>query len=246
MKFNRSRIIHHYNEDHNTRSAQEIIPYLLNYIKPESIIDIGCGLGQWLKIFEERGVKRIVGVDGNHVPKDKIFINPKFFIEANLEDIEILSSILDNEKFDLAINLEVAEHLKPQSAKKFIDFITSLSDTILFSAAIPNQTGENHFNEQNHDYWQKLFAKKDYVFLDVFREKLWSNAKINWWYRQNMFLVVRKGTELSKIKKQYNGNVYIHPELLNLYVNKQNVQQVDTSIKSAFKSLIKAIFKINK
>ncbi len=53
-------ILHHYNdEDHNVNSAREIIPYLEQYINYESIIDVGCGVGQWAFVFKERGVRNI-------------------------------------------------------------------------------------------------------------------------------------------------------------------------------------------
>lgn len=42
-----------------------------------------------------------------------------------------------NRRFDLALSLEVAEHLPKKSAEIFVDTLCKLSDTIIFSAAIP-------------------------------------------------------------------------------------------------------------
>jgi SAM-dependent methyltransferase len=241
------KVFHHYNEDHNTTSAKEMIPYILNYIKPTSVIDVGCGKAQWLKVFLEHGIKSIMGVDGEHVSKDQLLVSADNFVAANFEDLDNVRKNFKNIKFDLVLNLEVAEHLTPEKAEPFIDFLTSLGDNILFSAAIPNQTGENHFNEQPHSYWQELFKKNGFVVLDIFRENFWNNEKVNWWYRQNMFLVVKSGSELAKAHKHYNGNLYIHPKLFDLYTSesaelKKRIM-MKTSIKGSLKLLVKSILR---
>ena len=62
-------------------------------------------------------------------------------------------------KFDLAISLEVAEHLKSSSSEDFVQSLTTLAPMILFSAAIPHQGGLHHINEQWLEYWGDLFNK---------------------------------------------------------------------------------------
>ena len=94
--------------------------------------------------------------------------------------------------FDIAQSLEVAEHLYEQYASNFIQLLTSLSDIVLFSAAIPYQGGTHHVNEQPPGYWVKLFAERDYQCFDILRLKLWQNQDIEAWYRQNIFLYVHK------------------------------------------------------
>jgi ribosomal protein L11 methylase PrmA len=46
------------------RSAEAIVPLVLQILKPRSVIDVGCGLGTWLRVFEEFGVKEFFGIDG--------------------------------------------------------------------------------------------------------------------------------------------------------------------------------------
>ena len=50
------------------QSARKIIPLVLEYIHPRSVIDIGCGIGTWLLFFEEKGINDYIGIDGNYVP----------------------------------------------------------------------------------------------------------------------------------------------------------------------------------
>jgi 2-polyprenyl-3-methyl-5-hydroxy-6-metoxy-1,4-benzoquinol methylase len=46
------------------RSARAVVPYLLNLLRPVSVIDVGCGRGAWLAVFREQGVQDVLGIDG--------------------------------------------------------------------------------------------------------------------------------------------------------------------------------------
>jgi SAM-dependent methyltransferase len=205
-------ILHHYNEDHNTTSALQIVPYIKNDlgIIPKSIIDVGCGVGQWLRVFRDMGCENVLGIDGEHVEKEKLMID--YGTQFKPYDLRKIGNLNMEKKFDIALNLEVAEHLPESSADDLIQFLTNVSDTIVFSAAIVGQTGENHVNEQNPDYWESKFKERGFVMLDAFREKFWNDAKVNWWYRQNMYLVVNEKTRGRYPHKEFK-NFYVHPEL---------------------------------
>jgi hypothetical protein len=197
----------HTDFQHNTKAANEVVPSLINLLNPKSVIDVGCGTGTWLYVFKQHGVKEVLGVEGNHLNKNLLMISEEELITANLE-----MPIKINKRFDLCISLEVAEHLKESSADIFVQSLTNLSDTIIFSAALVNQGGQNHINEQWPQYWQQKFSKHGYEFYDVFRTVFWQNTNIHYWYKQNMFLVAKKG-----ILPSYTSNNsiinYIHPEL---------------------------------
>lgn len=172
---------------HNTISANNFIPILLKYINlPKSAIDVGCGTGTWLKIFKNFGVKDIKGINGNYIENS--------FLEIDINDLvyhDLNLPYIDEKKYDLAICLEVAEHLKSESSKIFVKTLCKLSDTILFSAALPFQGVQNHINEQPIKYWVELFNKNGFIVHDYFRSIIWENENIEWWYRQNMFLVIK-------------------------------------------------------
>jgi hypothetical protein len=113
------------------------------------------------------------------------------------EAIEFRSIDLDKpfsaaEKVDLTICLEVAEHLDPKIAPQLINALTASSDVVLFSAAYLDQGGTNHINEQPHTYWGNLFAEFSFCPFDLFRPVFWGDEEVDFWYRQNVFLYVRK------------------------------------------------------
>lgn len=50
-------------------SARQIVPIVMELIQPKSVIDVGCGVGTWLAVFAENGVKDFRGIDGSWVNK---------------------------------------------------------------------------------------------------------------------------------------------------------------------------------
>lgn len=83
-----------------------------------------------------------------------------------------------NRDIDLAICIEVAEHLPSKKSDVFIKTVTQSAPVVVFSAAIPNQGGNKHINEQWPDYWKELFQKEGYEKIDALRIILWDNPKI--------------------------------------------------------------------
>ena len=168
-------------------SAQAIVPEIIKLLRPASVVDVGCGEGVWLKTFADCGVARVCGIDGDYVRRDRLKIPADRFQARDLS-----KPFEAAERFALAVSLEVAEHLPESSAEAFVRSLTSLSDTVLFSAAVPFQTGANHINLQWQDYWADLFAARGYVAVDAIRPIIWQNALVSFWYRQNMLLFVEK------------------------------------------------------
>lgn len=119
------------------RSAYEVVPYIIEKIEPRSVIDFGCGSGGWCKAFIDFGKKiDVKGLDGAWVEDDNLIIPTEIFTRVNLKD-----RIRVDRKYDMAISLEVAEHIEEEYADVFIDNICNAADIVLFSAAIPEWGG---------------------------------------------------------------------------------------------------------
>jgi tetratricopeptide (TPR) repeat protein len=165
------------------RSAKEVVPHVLELLKPASIVDVGCGVGSWLAVFREHGIDDFLGVDGAYVDRDLLQIPPEKFRPHDLTNRLVL-----DRQFDLAVSLEVAEHLPADHAANFVASLVGLSRVVLFSAAVPYQGGHHHVNEQWPAYWVDLFERHGYVVVDCLRDKVWLNDRVDWWYRQNLLL----------------------------------------------------------
>lgn len=165
------------------RSANKVVPAIIDLTHCRSVIDVGCGLGCWLRAFVQRGVNDVLGIDGAYVNRDQLCIAQEHFSPADLRN-----PICLNRRFDVAISLEVAEHLPPECAATFVESLVRLSDIVVFSAAIPGQGGTQHLNEQWPCYWARLFAQHDFLVLDCFRRRFWNDADVEWWYAQNLLV----------------------------------------------------------
>jgi SAM-dependent methyltransferase len=172
--------------DGSRRSASQIVPLLMELVQPESVIDVGCGVGGWLSAFRECGVKDLYGIDGDYVDRNLLEIpEQSFFVSDLTKPIQL------NRQFDLVVSLEVAEHLPDSCADMFVDSLTKLGAVILFSAAIPHQGGTHHVNEQWPEYWAQYFQAKGYAVIDCIRKKIWTNKKVDYYYAQNILLFAR-------------------------------------------------------
>ncbi len=172
-------------------SDREVLPLVLDVVKPSSVVDIGCGTGNWLSIATELGVADILGVDGLWV-KQQLVIPPANFVAHDLA-----TPLKLNRRFDLALSLEVAEHLPASAATVFVENLCAAADVIVFSAAIPGQGGRRHVNEQWPAYWADIFHEQRYECYDFLRPRIWNNPRAAWHYAQNSLIFARVGCDHS-------------------------------------------------
>jgi SAM-dependent methyltransferase len=156
-----------------------------------SVIDVGCGRGVWAAEWRRRGATRVLGVDGDYVPRDTLLIPEECFLAADLS-----RGFDAGARFELVQCLEVAEHIAPESADNLIDGLVRHGDLIVFSAAVPGQGGEHHVNERAYAYWRDMFEARGYQMYDAIRPLLRSELDVEPWYRYNAFAYAnRTGAE---------------------------------------------------
>jgi SAM-dependent methyltransferase len=198
-----------YQQAGSLSSADVIVPAVCDLVRPSSVIDVGCGVGTWLSAFARGGVGDFLGLDGDYVPRKDLQIPADRFRETDLSQPFALPRV-----FDLAVSLEVAEHLPPPSARGFIASLTRLAPAVLFSAAVPHQGGWHHVNEQWPQYWAELFAQERFFPLDCFRERFWTATNVRWWYAQNVVLFLRDDHQLWQTHARSSAplRALVHPE----------------------------------
>ena len=165
------------------RSANVLVPLVLEYVRPHAVIDVGCGQGTWLAVFREHGVAEVFGVDGDYVDRTRLEFAPQCFRAWDLTQPLRL-----DRSFDLVVSLEVAEHLPADCAAPFVESLTRLGPLVLFSAAAPHQGGAQHLNEHWPGYWAARFAACGFEPIDCLRRRVWEDERVEWWYAQNAFL----------------------------------------------------------
>jgi SAM-dependent methyltransferase len=172
------------------RSAEIIVPILAEMIRPRSVVDVGCGTGQWLAVCLRHGVEHVRGIDGVHV----YAAHPLAFPEGSFHPQDLRDPLAPAKlgTFDLAFCLEVAEHLPPERGPALIRELTALADRVCFSAAQPGQGGRGHVNERPPAYWEELFRASGF-------SQAWDASGLDGaapWYERNAVLWLRDGVPL--------------------------------------------------
>jgi SAM-dependent methyltransferase len=164
-------------------SARTVVPMLLEFLRPNTVVDVGCATGAWLAAFREAGVEDVWGVDGGRVdPAALLFPAERFLVR------DLRRPWTAGVRADLVVSLEMAEHLPPECADDFIESLVRCGPVVLFSAAVPGQGGYGHYNEQWPEYWAARFERHGYLPIDCLRHRIWNNPTVPFWYRQNILL----------------------------------------------------------
>lgn len=186
-------------------SENIILSIILERFEVKNMVDFGCAIGRWCKEAKNLGVKEVLGIDGEYVNQESLVIDKEEFIGTDLE-----KPIFLPKRYDLAISLEVAEHLPEEKSDIFVENLVRSSDLILFSAAIPGQGGDFHVNEQLISYWQKKFEKHGYFLHDFLRPIIWKNDKVLPMYKQNCVIFMKQNNNYAQ--SNYIVDM-VHPEI---------------------------------
>ena len=205
------------------RSARVILPLVLARLPVRSAIDVGCGCGAWLRVLEELEVTDVAGYDGDYVDRSSLLTDPTKFTALDLRD-----GFESGRTFDLAISLEVAEHLPAEFAEPLVQGLVTAAPVVLFSAAIPGQGGLHHVNEQWQDYWRAIFDLYRFSPVDLVRPRIWGNTDVEYWYQQNTILycseqALRDNQHLSRVPSHLSLNT-VHPRVYKAQVERLRTQ----------------------
>ncbi len=174
-------------------AARTILSIVAEHLPFARVADVGCGTGTWLAAAMTLGAEEAFGYEGAWI--DGVALDDARIVLAQVD----LERPLAGTAADLAISLEVAEHLSPERADSFVADLCAMAPAVLFGAAIPGQGGVSHVNEQWQSYWARMFAGMGYRAFDIIRPRLWSDDRIPAWYRQNAILFVADAKSLPRL-----------------------------------------------
>lgn len=235
-------------KDISKQSAEEIVPMLSNMFQPKSIADVGCGVGTWLAVWERMGINDLLGIDGDYVDRNQLQIDKNDFFPFDLT-----TELSLEKKYDLVTSFEVGEHIPQEFADTFVKNICSLSNIVVFSAALPGQGGTNHINEQWPHFWAGHFKNNGFIAVDCLRHKIWNNEKIGYYYRQNIIVYIHESIYNQFETLNINSNdtdqniplPLVHPQTLQKAINRaanleQKLNESRTDFRAAYKNFKKS------
>src|SRR5688572_24615493 len=119
-------------------SARVVMPLVLRVTGARSVVDIGCGTGAWLAVCAELGMTNYLGLDADSA--EPLLQIPR----SHFQPADLSRPLMLDTHYDLAMSLEVAEHLPPEAGLLLVKELTQLAPQVLFSAAVPGQFGVGH------------------------------------------------------------------------------------------------------
>ena len=173
------------------RSASLVWPHVLSLIDPASVVDVGCGIGTWLRSLTGLHDCEVLGIGGDYVPPNVAASLPDRFLEHDLA-----RPLRLDRTFDLATCLRGRRSTCPMSGPPASSPTSPRSPgrPVLGSRA---GTGRHRprRTSSGRGYWVDLFAQVGYKPFDVIRPAIWQEDDVAWWYRQNLLLFADEGAD---------------------------------------------------
>jgi 2-polyprenyl-3-methyl-5-hydroxy-6-metoxy-1,4-benzoquinol methylase len=179
-------------EDGAAASAEIMAAAIRREFAPRSVIDVGCGTGALLEAMRTGGV-RILGLEYSTAALKRCRARGIDVVRVDLRR----ETVSITETFDVAVSVEVAEHLPAAAADRYVDLLTRLSNLVVFTAAPPGQGGTDHVNEQPQDYWIAKFGARSFRHVEDLSaqwRQAWKAGGVAGWYCNNV-MVFKKRTD---------------------------------------------------
>jgi hypothetical protein len=182
----------------SAEAARHVVPVILDAVGTvRSVADLGGGTGAWLHEFKRHGADSVFLFDLETAGTELLVERSEF------QPVDLEQAFPPPPRVDLAVCVEVAEHLTAGRAGPLVDWLTAAADRVVFSGAVPGQDGNGHINERVPAYWSGLFAERGFVRRDVLRRALIHNEAVPFWYRQNLFVYVREGASIASNESDF-------------------------------------------
>lgn len=130
---------------------------ILAALKPKTVIDIGCGAGEFVDYCLKSGIVARGVERSEEVRKALIF--PEEFV--TYYDLRSPIRLVEEDTFDLALCFNVAEHIDPECEKTFVENVSHFANRVLFSAS-SDYNGESLriINLKTKSHWRSLFEEQ--------------------------------------------------------------------------------------
>lgn len=157
---------------------------LLKEKQISSLVDFGCGLAEYVKLFKENNIY-CKAYDGNP--------NTKTLTQGLGSVLDLSQEVNLNETFDCVLSLEVGEHIPKEYEETFINNVCKHSKKyIILSWAIPGQGGDGHVNCQTNEYIINEMFNRNYTLNLEYTNDLRNKSYLKWFKNTLMLFEIKK------------------------------------------------------
>lgn len=183
-----SRDFHKSIENDEYPQAVRLASYIKNYMRPSKFIDFGCSTGLYLREMQIQ-IPELESV-GYEFSKDAV----DMALCKNVIEFDLTKKLdIDKKENTLGLCLEVLEHIDDSNWLPVLKNLSSLCDTIIFSAAVPGQGGTGHINCRNKIDWIYRFHTLGWI-VDLDKTKhileVMTNGYHMGWFSFNAMVLV--------------------------------------------------------
>jgi SAM-dependent methyltransferase len=176
---------------HDTGDWTGFARVVLRLFPSASVVDIGCGHGLALQgLLKVDPTLKLRGFDDSptavmRARARRLPVSPLDIVALTRSQARAFAEA--SEPFDLALCLEVAEHLPAWHSGKLLDTLTC-ARRLIFSAAHPNQGGIRHVNERAASYWIARLAERGFHLSEADDRLRAEVAALSLapWYKENI------------------------------------------------------------
>lgn len=126
--------------------------WLVQNLRPTSVMDLGCGEGQSTRFFRDLGCE-VVGVEGSPVA---IANSP--IPEAMVHHDICAGPYVPSKPVDMIWSCEFLEHIDESHLPSILKTMNAAAKFVVMTHAFPGQKGHHHVNCQPNRYWVSLLG----------------------------------------------------------------------------------------
>ncbi len=155
------------NQEEGLKFAEWFIPLLRRTFQLNSLIDVGCGTGHYLHACRQSGISDVFGMEGSPFAFKHLLVPDHLVVRHDLR-----KPFQFDRRWDLALSLEVAEHIDDVDTDNYVRILCNASDVVVITAAPLGQGGTRHVNEHSRSWWTEKFSGAGYRYDAAATDKM--------------------------------------------------------------------------
>jgi len=154
------------------------------YKTPATAVDLGCGDGQYCRIFKTYNWPLVHGYEGASQIANLGVYNQVF-------QVDLSKPLCESTSYEFVLCLEVGEHIPRKHEQVFIENVCKFCKKhLVISWAIPGQGGTGHFNERPNSYIVDEFVGRGFKFNNKLTDRLRKHISVRW-FRNTVMVFYR-------------------------------------------------------